>query len=168
MCFSFALILQLFTSYTCSATSIAQAPSQEPGSPIASHNPPRPSQFSLPIQNVYQSARTLPALPINPPSTSQPFLGFSALCQLKMQTRPDLHQLQRLFLGSSRLLVGAVADEVQQGPSLPFPTSQSGRRLRTVFWKPIQRQFGFKLECTLQQSVILCLLAAYCDTNLYF
>ena len=79
MCSSFTSIMQLFTSYSCSATSIVQAPSRETGSPIASQNPPRPSQFSLPIQNVYQSARTLPALLSNPPSTSQPFLGFSAL-----------------------------------------------------------------------------------------
>lgn len=73
---SLASILQLLTSHSCS---VAQAPIREPESSIASHNPPPLSQFSLPIQNVYQSARTLPALPSNPPSTSQPFLGFSAV-----------------------------------------------------------------------------------------
>ena len=71
------IVYQLFFFNSCSATSIA--PSLEPGSPIASRNLPHPSQFFLPIQNVYQSARTLPALLSNPPSTSQPFLGFSAL-----------------------------------------------------------------------------------------
>ena len=71
--------------HSCPVTSIA--PSRETGSPIASQNPPRPSQFPLPIQNVYQSARTLPALPTNPPSTSQPFLGFSALAAPSLPTQ---------------------------------------------------------------------------------
>ena len=34
---------------------------------------------SQPIETLYQSARVLPQLPSNPPSTSQPFLGFSSL-----------------------------------------------------------------------------------------
>jgi hypothetical protein len=139
----FASILQLFNSCSCSATSTAL--SREPGSPTASQNPPNPSssQFSFPIQSVYQSARTLPALPSNPPSSSQPFLSFRLsqhpLCQLKMQTRLVLHQLQRLFLASSRSLAEAVVAEAQLGPPLPSPTSQSGQRSRTVFWKLIQR-----------------------------
>jgi hypothetical protein len=88
MCSSLTSILQLFTNYLCPATSIA--PSQDPQAvypPILSQNASRPSQFSLPIQNVYQSARTLPALPSNPPSTSQPFLGFSSLAAPSLPTQ---------------------------------------------------------------------------------
>jgi hypothetical protein len=42
-----------------------------------------------------------------------------ALWRLNLQIRLALHQLQRLFLASSRLLAEAVVAEAQQGPPLP-------------------------------------------------
>lgn len=123
------MILQLFTSYSYSATSgsAALGPSRlgEPGTLIASQNPPGPSQFSLPIQNVYQSARTLPALASNPPSTSQPFLGFSALA-------PPSGSLATQSANQARLASAAATIPRQQqvarrgsrrrGPARPPPT----------------------------------------------
>lgn len=43
------------------------------------NSPSERTQPSRPIQAVYQSARTLPTLPMRAVSSTQPFLGFSAL-----------------------------------------------------------------------------------------
>jgi hypothetical protein len=125
MCSFLASILQLLTSYSCSVTSIAQAPSRGPGSSIASQNPPPPSssQFSLPIQNVYQSARTLPALPSNPPSTSQPFLGFSALAAPSLPTQnANQARLASAAATIPRQQQVARRGSRRRGPARPPPT----------------------------------------------
>jgi hypothetical protein len=49
-------------------------PSSQPSEPALQTSTPTP-----PIHTLYQSARLLPQLPSNPPSTLQPFLGFSSL-----------------------------------------------------------------------------------------
>ena len=61
---------------------------------------------------------TLQALP----SHSLAFrLSHHPLCRLNMQTSHVLHQLQQLFLASSRSLAEAVVAEAQQGPPYPRP-----------------------------------------------
>jgi hypothetical protein len=131
---SLASILQQFTSYSCSAST------QEPasGPPTALQNPTAPSQFSIPIQNVYQSACTLPALPSNPPSTSQPFLGFSALAPPSLPTQ----HANQAHLASAAATIPRQQQFARRGsrrrgparpPPLPSSTTQPGQRLRTVF-----------------------------------
>jgi hypothetical protein len=71
-------------------------------------------------------------------------LSHHPLCQPNLQIRLVLHQLQQLFLVSSRSLAEAVVAEAQQGPPLLLHTIQSEQELKIVFWKLIQRRFVFK------------------------
>ena len=95
----------LLIDYLCLAT---QTIARDPGSPIASQIPPGPSQSSFPIQSMYQSARALPTLPTNPPSTSQPFLGFSALAA------PSTTVLPTRNVNQARLASAAATNPRQQ------------------------------------------------------